>query len=100
MNFRPPFFILSNPRSGSSLLRIMLDCHPDIVVPPECGFLEWWYSKYKDWSIEDSVNKSKVSEFCLDLSSSRKFETWKFDMTLFKESVLFKKPKNYSDRKS
>jgi protein-tyrosine sulfotransferase len=32
---RAPVFILSNPRSGSTLLRCLLDAHPDICSPGE-----------------------------------------------------------------
>jgi protein-tyrosine sulfotransferase len=41
----PPFFILSCKRSGSTLLRYIIDTHPDICIPPElmmgdlCTFL-------------------------------------------------------------
>ena len=30
-----PVFIVSNARSGSTLLRYLLDAHPDIACPPE-----------------------------------------------------------------
>ena len=32
---QPPIFILSSPRSGSTLLRYVLDTHPEIYAPPE-----------------------------------------------------------------
>ncbi|WP_194270036.1 sulfotransferase [Candidatus Methylospira mobilis] len=31
----PPIFILSSPRSGSTLLRCIVDTHPDICSPPQ-----------------------------------------------------------------
>ena len=31
--------IVGVPRSGTTLLRIMLDAHPDVAIPPETGFL-------------------------------------------------------------
>lgn len=31
--------IIGSPRSGTTLLRLMLDAHPDLAVPPETGFL-------------------------------------------------------------
>lgn len=91
-----PFFILSNPRSGSSLLRVICDSHPEITVPPECGFTEWWYEKYKDWKSKDNKTK-RLDIFCLDLESSRKFETWDFDFQHFKNLVMDYKPQNYAD---
>ena len=36
----PPMpVIVGVPRSGTTLLRIMLDAHPDLAIPPETGFL-------------------------------------------------------------
>ncbi|MET0220346.1 MAG: sulfotransferase [Tardiphaga sp.] len=36
----PPFpIIVGVPRSGTTLLRLMLDAHPQLALPPETGFL-------------------------------------------------------------
>lgn len=36
----PPFpVIVGVPRSGTTLLRLMLDAHPQLAIPPETGFL-------------------------------------------------------------
>ena len=36
----PPMpIIVGAPRSGTTLLRFMLDSHPDLAIPPETGFL-------------------------------------------------------------
>jgi hypothetical protein len=44
---RPMPFIVGSPRSGTTLLRFMLDSHPELAIPPETGFLGfrpkfWW----------------------------------------------------------
>lgn len=91
-----PFFILANPRSGSSLLRIVCESHSNITVPPESGFLEWWYTKYKNWNLTDSSTASNIEEFCKDLKSSKKFETYNFDFSFFKEKIVEEQPANYS----
>src|SRR5436190_3426382 len=36
---RPMPIIVGSPRSGTTLLRFMLDAHPLIAIPPETGFL-------------------------------------------------------------
>lgn len=37
---RPPMpFIVGSPRSGTTLLRLMLDAHPLLAIPPETGFI-------------------------------------------------------------
>jgi len=33
--------IVGVPRSGTTLLRFMLDSHPSLAIPPETGFLAW-----------------------------------------------------------
>jgi len=37
---KPPFFIVGCPRSGTTLLQVLLDQHPDIAIPPESFFFE------------------------------------------------------------
>ena len=32
-------FIVGSPRSGTTLLRFMLDAHSDLAIPPETGFV-------------------------------------------------------------
>lgn len=68
----PPLFILGNPRSGTSLLRSLLNVHQDLCIAPECGFLLWLYPKWKDgpWNAEH------LKAFGADVFGSRKFETW------------------------
>jgi hypothetical protein len=36
--------IVGAPRSGTTLLRFMLDAHPDLAIPPETGFLTLGHS--------------------------------------------------------
>ncbi|WNB16857.1 sulfotransferase family protein [Marivirga arenosa] len=87
------FFILGNPRSGTSLFRLMLNMHPNIVVPPESGFLHWWSTKYNNWSQSD--NTSRIDEYLEDLMSSKKFETWGVDKKKLKYYLISNRPKNY-----
>src|SRR5947208_6419512 len=44
---RPMPVIVGSPRSGTTLLRFMLDSHPEMAIPPETDFLKfssklWW----------------------------------------------------------
>ncbi len=39
MNSNAPVFVVASVRSGSTMLKLMLDHHPDIVNPGECDFL-------------------------------------------------------------
>lgn len=92
-----PLFILGNPRSGTSLFRIMLTSHPNICIPPECGFIQWWFTKYKNWSIHDSSNPIEIAKYIEDLASSKKIETWNLDYTELNQLIITSKPKNYAE---
>ena len=39
-NTPPMPIIVGSPRSGTTLLRLMIDAHPLVAIPPETGFLE------------------------------------------------------------
>jgi len=39
MTAAPPPFVVGVTRSGTTLLRLMLDAHPDLAIPPETHFL-------------------------------------------------------------
>ena len=84
-------FVIGNPRSGTSLLRIMLNSHKDIIVPPECGFIQWWYKKYSDWPKEHTID-----DFIMDLRASKKIETWQLDYDALKSFLQTKNSNTYS----
>jgi Sulfotransferase family len=45
---RPAPFIVGVGRSGTTLLRLMLDAHPDLAIPPETGFLLPFFASGQD----------------------------------------------------
>src|SRR3990170_5812962 len=92
---KPPIFIIGNPRSGTTLLRLMLTCHHNIVIPPECGFAIWWHKKYKNWDVDSS--RCCLNEFMNDLFNSRKFETWNLKRELLEQFLAERRDQNYSD---
>lgn len=83
-------FVIGNPRSGTSLLRIILNSHESIVVPPECGFVQWWYTKYQNWN-----KNSDISEFMADLKTSKKIETWHLDFEKLQIFLNKESPETY-----
>lgn len=68
-----PFFILANPRSGSSMFRLMLNAHSNVTVPPESGFALWYAEKYSELDVYD---KKVYASFVDDVVQAKKFETW------------------------
>src|SRR4051812_31229152 len=47
-----PVFLIGCPRSGTTLLRMILDSHPNVACPPESFFL---LDLEKMWSSEDAI---------------------------------------------
>jgi hypothetical protein len=93
---KPPFFIIGNPRSGTTLLRLMLDSHRDLLVPPECGFAVWWHEKYRGWS-EASCADGTLDPFLADLATSRKIETWGLDFDVLRDLIAAERPASYAE---
>lgn len=88
--WKKPIFIIGNPRSGTSLLRLMLTCHSNIIIPPESHFFLWLEEKYKNWDFNADIN-----EFLNDLYNSTKFETWEIDKEDLKTFLLKSKIKSF-----
>jgi hypothetical protein len=56
----PPFFIVGAQRSGTTMLRLMLNSHPNLAIPYESDFIPSFYQKlsgYGDLSLRDNVAK-------------------------------------------
>lgn len=54
VNHKPIAFILSSPRSGSTLLRVMLAGHPDLLSPPELHLLPFATMQERQRELEAS----------------------------------------------
>lgn len=74
----PSFFIIGNPRSGTTLLRLMLTTHPKVIIPPECSFLTWLYPKYEKYN-QHSLTLRAREQILSDIIASKKFDTWKLN---------------------
>lgn len=92
-NDSTPFFIIGNPRSGTSLLRSLLNINPAICIPPECGFLLWLYPSWKDhtWSM------GSVPQFARQVFECRKFETWNLGIAELESTLLSKEIRTYAE---
>ena len=44
----PPLFVVGCGRSGSTMLRLMLDAHPDLAVPGESHFIPQLRRRFPD----------------------------------------------------
>lgn len=89
-----PFFVIGNPRSGTTLLRLMLNNHPQLSVPPECGFALWLHKKYAGLSFD---SEDVISQFVSDVYTTRKFETWGIEKDSLREFIFATKVRSYPE---
>lgn len=68
-----PLFILGNPRSGTSLLRLMLHRHSQLCIPPESHFFLWLEEAYCNFE------NFELKDYLKALYNSTKFETWELN---------------------
>jgi len=81
----PLFFIIGRPRSGTTLVRMLFEAHPNVVVPPESPFIISLYKKYQKVAFWD---EAKIREFCVDVFKQRYFDKWLIEKELLLNSLL------------
>src|SRR5689334_2691863 len=80
----PMPIIVGVPRSGTTLLRMMIDSHPDVAIPPETGFLP----ALVDLNPEQDASKSAAEIITT-------FHTWTdfgLDAAMFRECLERRAP--------
>ena len=92
-----PLFIIGSPRSGTSLLRLILTSHSQILIPPECGFIIWLHRRYADWQLTDNDTQSRLGSFLDDLFLCKKYDTWMLDRSIIEEQIALHRPENYAE---
>lgn len=81
----PLFFIIGRPRSGTTLLRMLLDAHPHVLIPPESPLILNLYKKYnpvKKW------DEKILLQLYRDIIKQRYFDIWLVDKEKLKETLL------------
>src|SRR3954468_22549156 len=76
---RAPFpFIVGVGRSGTTMLRAMLDSHPDLCIPGESHFLS---SLLRPWRRRQLTEQGRVvpERLLAELAKSRQFRNWGLD---------------------
>jgi len=81
----PVFFIVGRPRSGTTLLRTLLDSHTNTIVPPECQFIINLYPRYgkiTHW------NSKTLEKFYNELVRQWLFDLWPVDKEKLHKQLL------------
>ena len=59
-----PLFMGGCPRSGTTLLQVMLDMHPELGMPRETNFIrELWWRRRHFGDLRDPANRRRVAEW-------------------------------------
>ena len=59
-----PLFIGACPRSGTTLLRLMLDNHPELAIPHETNFVrQLWWQRVRFGDLREPANRRRVAEW-------------------------------------
>lgn len=88
MYCRRMFFIIGSARSGTTLLRLILNAHPDVAVPPESRFIT------ELWKGEEEVH---VEDFLNVLADHRLFRVWELDIAEVKRELGTTPRTRYAD---
>lgn len=68
-----PIIVLGCPRSGTTLLQVMLHSHPRIAIPPENRFvLPTYFSRLEFGDLEEPANRRALAEFIVQKGSKFK----------------------------
>jgi hypothetical protein len=84
----PPFFIVGSARSGTTLVRMILNSHPEVAVPPESRFV------VELWSGRQSVEAATVLEA---LAGHPRFQLWKLPIDAVEQELGAGSDLSYSD---
>ena len=83
-----PFFIVGSARSGTTLLRLILNAHPDVAVPPESRFItELWTGR----------REIELRSFLKALAVHKRFETWDLPIEAVAEEIGATTKVDYAD---
>lgn len=69
----PAPFVVGSPRSGTTLLRAMLDAHPAVAVPGESHFIPRMRAARRRYERGGGLD---VPRYCADLERDRYFSAW------------------------
>lgn len=87
----PLFFIIGRPRSGTTLLRVLFEAHPNVVIPPESPFIIFLYKKYSKVTFWD---EKMINDFADDVFKQRYFDKWLISKEILVENLLKGKGEN------
>jgi Sulfotransferase family len=93
----PVPFIVGSPRSGTTLLRLMLDSHPAIAIPPETGFLRDIAKAGRRRADAGVGSPASPAEILRRFTRAERWADFKLDPIALEERVATLRPFNVSE---
>ncbi|WP_326635698.1 sulfotransferase [Streptosporangium sp. NBC_01755] len=67
-----PIFVLGCPRSGTTMLQLMLHAHPRVAIPPETRFMVSTYQRRLQFGdLNDAEHRRELAEWVVDRRQTR-----------------------------
>ncbi len=92
----PVPFVVGAPRSGTTLLRLMLDAHPDLAIPPETYFItraaKFWKQAKRPRRAQDPVEA-----YLEAVTEHKRWPDFHLDADAFRKRVRDDHPDNLGD---
>lgn len=91
-----PIFVIGNPRSGTTLLRLIITAHSQVIIPPESSLIVNYFTRYghlKHFSrqnLHDFLNDLGPNGFGLE-------EQWEISLDDFKVTLTEKVGLSYAE---
>jgi hypothetical protein len=80
-----PFFIVGVDRSGTTLLRVMLDRHPLLAIPPESHFIPRLWARHRRYGPNGIVDRKEL--FLRDLDADPHFRQWRLSLQAVRDEL-------------
>ncbi len=81
----PLFFIIGRPRSGTTLLSVLFDAHPNVIIPGECNFMLALSLKYQHIK---TIDAKIIRQFIMDLKSTKFFKNIAIDLNILEQNLM------------
>ena len=89
-----PIFVVGSDRSGTTLLRLMLTCHPEVAIPPESLFA---LQLYPAWGGVRLERGEQIPALCDELYDDAMFREWHVERHTLEKAIVDRTPLDYSE---
>lgn len=91
----PVPFVVGAPRSGTTMLRLMLDAHPELAIPPETYFIT---RAQKMWqAAKRNPGENQVEAFIEAVTTHKRWGDFHLDADAFAERVRERNPRKLGE---